>query len=66
MPADKDRFDKIFALAIDPGAHEGEAQAAFLKLRELVREILRLRHLRRRRLPSEHHQNRQNHVASGG
>ena len=39
MPLDmKDRFDKIMALAMDPGAHDGEAQAAFAMLRKLVRQ----------------------------
>jgi hypothetical protein len=38
VPADKERFDKIMALAIDPGAHEGEALAAFSMLRKFARE----------------------------
>lgn len=38
VPADKDRFDKILALAVNPGAPDGEASAAFSMLRKLVRE----------------------------
>jgi hypothetical protein len=33
LTADKTRFDKIMALAVDPGATDGEAQAALLMLR---------------------------------
>jgi len=32
------RFQKILTLAVNPAAQEGEAQAAFGKLRELVRQ----------------------------
>jgi hypothetical protein len=32
------RFHKILTLAVNPSAQEGEAQAAFGKLRELVRQ----------------------------
>jgi len=37
MASEKDRFEKILALAIDPAAYEGEAVAALRKAYELVR-----------------------------
>ena len=37
MIGDKERFEKVLALAIDPGAYEGEAIAAFRKARELAK-----------------------------
>jgi hypothetical protein len=36
--SDKNSFHKILALAVNPGAPDGEAQAALGKLRELVRQ----------------------------
>ena len=32
----RDRFEKILAVAVNPGAYEGEAIAALRKARELV------------------------------
>jgi hypothetical protein len=37
MSATKDRFGKILALAVDAGAHDGEAVAALYRLREMVK-----------------------------
>jgi hypothetical protein len=37
MSGDKERFDKVLAVAVDPGAYEGEAIAALLKARELAK-----------------------------
>jgi hypothetical protein len=41
---DRERFDKVWALAVNPGAIEGEALAAFRKMRELVKENPALGH----------------------
>jgi hypothetical protein len=38
MMSDKERFDKVLAVAINPGAYEGEAIAAFRKARELAKK----------------------------
>jgi len=35
-PMSRDRFEKILAVAVNPGAYEGEAIAALRKARELV------------------------------
>jgi hypothetical protein len=37
MPDDRERFDKVWTLAVNPGALEGEALAAFAKMRALVK-----------------------------
>jgi Protein of unknown function (DUF2786) len=37
MTGDKERFEKVLAVAIDPGAYEGEAIAALRKARELAK-----------------------------
>ena len=34
----RDRFDKIVAIAVNPGAYEEEAIAALLKARQLAKE----------------------------
>jgi hypothetical protein len=34
----RDRFDKIIAIAVNPGAYEEEAIAALLKARQLAKE----------------------------
>jgi hypothetical protein len=44
MSKDRQRFEKVLALAIDPGAIEGEAVAALLRLRELVKQNPSLAH----------------------
>src|SRR5258708_33639726 len=44
MPTDRDRFDKVLAVAINPGAYEGEAIAALHKARELVKKTPSLAH----------------------
>ena len=44
MPSDRDRFDKVVAVAISPGAYEGEAIAALHKARELVKKDPSLAH----------------------
>jgi hypothetical protein len=44
MADDHRRFEKVLALAIDPGAIEGEAIAAFRRARELVRQNPSLAH----------------------
>jgi hypothetical protein len=38
----KDRLDKVLAVAINPGAYEQEAVAAFHKARELVKRYPKL------------------------
>lgn len=38
MSATKERFEKILALAIDPGAYDGEAVAAMRRAYELVKK----------------------------
>jgi hypothetical protein len=40
----RDRFDKIIAIAVNPGAYEEEAIAALLKARQLARENPSLAH----------------------
>lgn len=45
VSSDKARFEKVWALAVDPGAFEGEALAAFKKMRELVKTNPALAHL---------------------
>jgi hypothetical protein len=42
---DREKFAKVLALAINPGAIEGEAVAALLRLRELVKQSPTLAHL---------------------
>ena len=37
MTGDKERFEKVLAVAINPGAYEGEAIAALRKARELAK-----------------------------
>jgi hypothetical protein len=37
MSDDKKRYEKVLAVAINPGAYEGEAIAALLRARELVK-----------------------------
>jgi hypothetical protein len=37
-PMSRDRFDKIIAIAVNPGAYEEEAIAALLKARQLTKE----------------------------
>jgi len=44
MADDRRRFEKIVALAINPGAVEGEAIAAFRRARELVGQNPSLAH----------------------
>jgi hypothetical protein len=44
MPSDRDRFNKVVAVAISPGAYEGEAIAALHKARELVKKDPSLAH----------------------
>ena len=39
MADHRDRFHKVLAIAINPGALEGEAMAALRKARELVRKV---------------------------
>jgi hypothetical protein len=46
MSAEKERFDKVLAIAINPGAYEGEAIAALHKARELVKKHPSLAHPR--------------------
>jgi hypothetical protein len=36
-PMSRDRFDKIIAIAVNPGAYEEEAIAALLKARQLAK-----------------------------
>jgi len=38
MSSEKDRFDKVLAIAVNPGAYEEEAVAALHKARELVKK----------------------------
>jgi hypothetical protein len=40
----RDRFDKIIAIAVNPGAYEDEAIAALLKARQLAKENPSLAH----------------------
>jgi len=44
MSADRERLDKVLAIAINPGAYEGEAIAALRKARELVKKDPSLAH----------------------
>jgi hypothetical protein len=44
MSADRERFEKVLAIAINPGAQEGEATAALNRARELVRKDPSLAH----------------------
>jgi hypothetical protein len=44
MPSDRDRFDRVVAVAISPGAYEGEAIAALHKARELAKNDPSLAH----------------------
>jgi len=44
MSDDRDRFDKIIALAVNPGTYEQEAIAALRKARELVKQNRSLAH----------------------
>jgi hypothetical protein len=43
-PMSRDRFEKIMAVAVNPGAYEGEAIAALRKARELVKQDPSLGH----------------------
>jgi hypothetical protein len=45
MPADRERFDKVLAIAINPGSYEEEAISAPRKARELVKNDRSLAHL---------------------
>jgi hypothetical protein len=38
MTGNRDRFDKIIAVAINPGAYEEEAMSALRRARALVKE----------------------------
>jgi hypothetical protein len=44
MTNERDRFEKVLAIAINPGAYEGEAMAALRKARELVKHNPSLAH----------------------
>ena len=44
MSDDRERFDKVIAVAINPGAYENEAIVALRKARELVRKDPTLAH----------------------
>jgi hypothetical protein len=44
MPADRERFEKVLAIAINPGAYEEEAISALRKARELVKNDRSLAH----------------------
>jgi hypothetical protein len=44
MTRDRDQFNKVLTLAINPGATDGEATAALRKVRELVRKDPSLAH----------------------
>ncbi len=44
MTTDKDRFDKVLAIAINPGAYEEEAITALRKARELTKKDPSLAH----------------------
>ena len=44
MSNDRDRLENVLALAINPGAVEGEALAAFRRARELVKKNASLAH----------------------
>jgi hypothetical protein len=44
MSDDRKRYDKVLAVAINPGAYEGEAIAALLRARELVKANPSLAH----------------------
>jgi hypothetical protein len=44
MTKDRDQFNKVLTLAINPGAIEGEAVAALMRLRELVAKNPELAH----------------------
>jgi hypothetical protein len=44
MPADRDRLNKVLAVAINPGAYEQEAVTALRKARELVKKDPTLAH----------------------
>ena|SRR5215471_17318259 len=52
MADDRDRFEKVLAIAISPGAYEGEAIAALRKARELVGKNPALAHRRASREPA--------------
>ena len=44
MSTDRDRLDKVLAVAVNPGAYENEAIAALRKARELVKQNPSLAH----------------------
>ena len=44
MPADRERLEKVLAIAINPGAYEEEAISALRKARELVKNDRSLAH----------------------
>ena len=44
MSKDRDRLEKVIAVALNPGAYEEEAITALRKARELVRQDLQLAH----------------------
>lgn len=44
MSADRERFEKVLAIAINPGAYENEAISALRKARELVKKDRSLAH----------------------
>jgi hypothetical protein len=44
MSADRERLEKVLAIAVNPGAYEGEAMAALRKARELVKKDPSLAH----------------------
>jgi hypothetical protein len=44
MPSDRDRLDKVLAIAVNPGAYETEAVAALRAARQLIRKNPSLAH----------------------
>lgn len=44
MSTDRDRLDKVLAIAVNPGAYEAEAIVALRKARELIRQNPSLAH----------------------
>ena len=56
MSNDRDRLEKVLALAINPGAVEGEAVAALHRARQLVKQNPSLAHPPQQQIPSPIHQ----------
>jgi len=53
MPSDRDRLDKVLAIAVNPGAYETEAVAALRAARQLIKKNPSLVHPPRRpRVPT--------------